>query len=83
MLTCALSQESWFMFKVASTKAYRLNGKQATNKYTFEGTPVSGSVRVMVGPDQSTSTLIPALCSTREATLDSSTKRWYLLQKRS
>ena len=57
----ARSHDSCRMSNVASTNAYRLNGRQATNKYTFETSPVVGSSSCIVGPDQSTSMLRPAL----------------------
>jgi len=41
--------------------AYRLKGRQATNKYTFEISPGVGSGSWIVSPDQPTSTLRPAL----------------------
>ena len=40
--------------------------KQATNKNTFDLFPVTGSVKDIVLPDQSTSMLCPALWPTRE-----------------
>ncbi len=58
------------------TNAYRLNGKHATNRYTFRVAPVTGSVSSIVGPDQSTSTVWPALCPTREAAPVTITCRW-------
>ena len=48
---------------------YRLNGRQATNRYTFLTSPVAGSTSRIVGPDQSTSMFLPALCPTRLTTL--------------
>ena len=47
--------------------AYRLNGRQPTNKYTGLVVPVVGSCSCIVGPDQSTSIVCAALCPTLDA----------------
>src|SRR5699024_6727234 len=73
MATCAASHVFCCISRVGSTNAYRQIGKHATNRYTVCVLPVTGSSSCIVGPDQSTSSVWPALCPTREVTPDCST----------
>jgi hypothetical protein len=41
-----------------------MDGRHATNRYTFETSPVAGSTSCIIGPDQSTSTLRPGNSAT-------------------
>ena len=49
------------MSRVASTYVYCEYGRTATNRRTFETSPVTGSTSRMVDPDQSTSMACPGL----------------------
>ncbi len=57
----ARSHVSCRISRVGSTNEYRENGNVATNEYTLDICPVTGSVSCIVFPDQSTSTVCPAL----------------------
>jgi hypothetical protein len=74
--TWARNQVSCFMSRAGSTNAYRLKGRHPTNRYTVLALPVTGSASCIVGPDQSTSTVCPALCPTRDAAPVTRTCRW-------
>lgn len=71
------------MSRVGSTHDTRLKGRQATNRNTFETSPVAGSTSVIVGPAQSASMMRPALWPTRLVTCVRTVNSLYRLQKRS
>lgn len=78
--TWARSHEFCPISRVGSTNAYRLNGNTATNRYTVDESPVTGSTMRMVLPAQSTSMVRPALCSTLLVTPSLATYAAYSLQ---
>ena len=80
MRTWQRSHVSSVMSRVGSTYEYRLNGRVPTNRYTFDTSPVTGFTTAIVGPDQSTSTILPALCPTLLVTCLDSVYAPYRLQ---
>lgn len=57
------------MSSVGSTHGMRLRGGRAANGRALGTSPVAGSTTAIVGPAQSTSMILPALCPTRLTTL--------------